>query len=231
MIAASTVLLIIDLVAGVGGLITGFLPFWSQLGIPGLVYQIATLVASAYIIIVSIGSLIAVHGSSKGAIIAWGILNIPCWLLPSIFMFCIREEDLKYKKIYVDDDKYEQYINSDDLPKNVRYLETANLIKEANDHQYAKRTDLTVIKISDELVRLENSAFSNCINLKQVIIPDTIQLIGSNCFFNCKSLKKIKYEGTKIQFRNVVRGSNWLLKAGTNIINCSDGTIGVDPLK
>lgn len=47
-----------------------------------------------YSLVISIGSLISIHGSSKGAVIAWGVFYIPVVLLASIFMFCIKEEDL-----------------------------------------------------------------------------------------------------------------------------------------
>lgn len=52
------------------------------------------LIYGLYGLLTSIGSLNAINGSSKGSVIAWGIAYIPVMLIASVFMFCIKEEDL-----------------------------------------------------------------------------------------------------------------------------------------
>lgn len=52
------------------------------------------LIYGFYALLTNIGSLNAIKGSSKGSVIAWGISYIPVMLIASIFMFCIKEEDL-----------------------------------------------------------------------------------------------------------------------------------------
>lgn len=47
-----------------------------------------------YSLFTSIFCLITISGSSKGMVILAGVLYIPVVLLASIFMFCIKEEDL-----------------------------------------------------------------------------------------------------------------------------------------
>ena len=47
-----------------------------------------------YALITSIGSLVSLSKTSKKAVIIWGILYMPVVLLASIFMFCVREEDM-----------------------------------------------------------------------------------------------------------------------------------------
>ena len=57
-------------------------------------YLTALLIYGFYSIIVSIGSLVALKGKSKGAVIAWAIFLLPTDVLASIFMFCVSKEDL-----------------------------------------------------------------------------------------------------------------------------------------
>jgi len=49
-----------------------------------------------YSLIICIGSLYAIHKTSKTAVIVWAIFMIPVSLLGAIFMFCIKSEDLLY---------------------------------------------------------------------------------------------------------------------------------------
>lgn len=58
------------------------------------IYTISELIYGVYAFITSIGSLKAIKGTSKTRIIIWGIFYIPVMLIASIFMFCIKEEDL-----------------------------------------------------------------------------------------------------------------------------------------
>ena len=87
--AASRVFIIIGLVASIILIIMGFAFMNLEGGLGGFY-----LGYGFYSLITSIGSLVAVGGRSKGAVIAWGVFYIPVMLLASIFMFCIKEEDL-----------------------------------------------------------------------------------------------------------------------------------------
>ncbi|MCL2099305.1 MAG: leucine-rich repeat protein [Oscillospiraceae bacterium] len=50
---------------------------------------------------------------------------------------------------------------------------------------------LQSIKIPGSITSIEESVFENCINLREVIIPDSVTRIGSRAFFNCEKLSKI----------------------------------------
>ena len=109
---------------------------------------------------------------------------------------------------------------------------SANLppdVKSIGGHAYAKNTDLKYADIPLGIKELGVGAFANCINLEIVSLPKSIKRIKKNCFFNCVSLVRINYAGSKAEWRYVVRGSNWLEKAGTRTVVCSDGAIIVDP--
>lgn len=96
-------------------------------------------------------------------------------------------------------------------------------------HAFAENLQLEVAIIPEHIKTLGISAFANCVNLKLVSLPKNLSKISSNCFFNCASLKRINYAGSKEEWRHIVRGSNWLTKAGTLQVNCIDGAILVDP--
>lgn len=98
-------------------------------------------------------------------------------------------------------------------------------------HAYSNNLDLEFADIPDHITEIGPSAFSNCGNLKVVIIPKGITQIGYNAFFNCTSLKSITYRGTKEEWSRIKRGSNWLSKAGTDVVKCLDGMIRVDTAK
>ena len=106
------------------------------------------------------------------------------------------------------------------LPADVRVI---------GGHAYSKNLDLKYADVPDGIKELGVAAFANCLNLEIVSLPRSIKRIKKNCFFNCARLVRINYAGTKAEWRYVVRGSNWLEKAGTKTVVCTDGAIIVDP--
>ncbi len=102
-------------------------------------------------------------------------------------------------------------------------------IKSIGGHAFSKNLDLKYADIPSGIKELGVGAFANCLNLEIVSIPVSVKRIRKNCFFNCVKLARINYGGTKSEWRYVVRGSNWLDRAGTRTVVCSDGAIIVDP--
>lgn len=98
-------------------------------------------------------------------------------------------------------------------------------------HDFASNTNIEKANIPEDITSIGVGCFANCLNLKTVSLPKELKSIGANAFFNCVSLKQILYPGTKEEFKKVTRGSNWLYKAGTNIIICKDGAIEVNPYR
>lgn len=114
------------------------------------------------------------------------------------------------------------HVPSNELPPNIDSI---------GGHAFSKNTHLVIATIPTNIKEIGAGAFANCPNLKVVSLPRTIKSIGYNAFFNCISLRRINYQGTKVEWRNITRGSNWLLKAGTTLVHCVDGTLIVDPLR
>ena len=102
-------------------------------------------------------------------------------------------------------------------------------LRSIGGHAYSKNLDLKYADIPSGIKELGVGAFANCLNLEVVSIPKSVKRIKKNCFFNCVKLTRINYAGTKSEWRYIVRGSNWLDKAGTKTVVCSDGAIIVDP--
>ncbi len=102
-------------------------------------------------------------------------------------------------------------------------------IKSIGGHAYSKNLDLKYADVPSGIKELGVGAFANCLNLEVVSLPKSVKRIKKNCFFNCVKLTRINYAGTKSEWRYIVRGSNWLDKAGTKTVVCSDGAIIVDP--
>ena len=102
-------------------------------------------------------------------------------------------------------------------------------IKSIGGHAYSKNLDLKYADVPAGIKELGVGAFANCLNLEIVSLPKSVKRIKKNCFFNCVKLTRINYAGTKSEWRYIVRGANWLEKAGTKTVVCSDGAIIVDP--
>ena len=102
-------------------------------------------------------------------------------------------------------------------------------LKSIGGHAFSKNLDLKYADVPEGIKELGVGAFANCLNLEIVSIPKSVKRIKKNCFFNCVKLTRINYAGTKSDWRYIVRGSNWLDKAGTKTVICSDGAIIVDP--
>ena len=113
-----------------------------------------------------------------------------------------------------------KYEGSSTLPPNLTSI---------GGHAFAENQNLVVANVPPEVTKLGNSAFANCLHLRVVSLPNTITEIGYNCFFNCVELERINYAGTKDEWKKISRGSNWLSKAKTTEVVCSDGAIIVNP--
>lgn len=106
-----------------------------------------------------------------------------------------------------------------------------NNLTSINNHQFSKNQDLQTAIIPDKITSIGPGAFANCLNLTNVVIPRSVKNIGYNAFFNCVSLDTITYKGSKAEWRKIKRGSNWLAKAKTDKVICSDSVIIVNQLR
>ena len=167
---------------------------------------------------ITIWPLYIVAGASAGIFLLMFIV----WLVALRNRYYL--EDIEFVEIEPENRPFER---NDGILRNTLPAGLTNI----GGHSFAKNTNLEIANISQGVKELGVGAFSNCLRLKTVSIPRSVRYIGSNCFWNCVKLKRINYEGTKQQWRQIERGSNWLAKAGTSTVVCSDGAISVDPYK
>lgn len=108
-------------------------------------------------------------------------------------------------------------------------------------------SNLTDIVIPVNVTNIQDYAFYNC-GLKSIAIPAGVEKIGKYTFYSCKdltsivvseniisienhalgyclSLNNITYNGTKVQWEAISKGTDWDVSAGTYTIHCTDGDI------
>lgn len=122
--------------------------------------------------------------------------------------------------------------STDDIIKKIQFTPAIGLpatLHNIGGHAFSENLNLIVAIIPSGIKSLGKGAFSNCGHLRVLSIPTSVRNIGVNCFFNCAALERINYGGSKEQWRHIKRGANWLTKAGTTTVICTDGAIIVNP--
>ena len=66
---------------------------------------------------------------------------------------------------------------------------------------------ITELVIPEGVTELEIGAFSNCPNLKQVTLPESLEKIGQTVFNNCLGVTDIYYNGTEAQWAAITIGN------------------------
>lgn len=84
---------------------------------------------------------------------------------------------------------------------------------------------LKTVVIPDSVAIVGASMFEACENLTEVTLFATVNKIESYSFMSCKKLKCIRFNGTKAQWKAIVKEKNW--KKGSKFkVLCTDGKIG-----
>ena len=84
---------------------------------------------------------------------------------------------------------------------------------------------LTSITIPDGVTSIGDHAFSGCSALTTITIPDSVTTIGVSAFYGCIILTDITFNGTKEQWNDIEKGSDWDYDADLYTIYCTDGEI------
>ena len=71
--------------------------------------------------------------------------------------------------------------------------------------------------IPNGVTSIGNNAFS-CCDMITITIPNSVTLIGDEAFSYCTSLKTIVFDGTKEQWKNVIKGKKWKKRCPAKII-------------
>lgn len=84
---------------------------------------------------------------------------------------------------------------------------------------------LTSITIPDSVTAIRGRAFTNCSDLTSITIPNSVTEIGLYAFEDCSGLTEIHYTGTREQWRNVSKNSDWAYGCPLSVVHCTDGDI------
>ena len=85
--------------------------------------------------------------------------------------------------------EYRLYDDGDLIIHGSGKMETSN--GEAVSERYGNKADVKRVRFQGNVTSIGDLAFCDCINLKDIIIPNTITEIGDSAFWDCNSLKNI----------------------------------------
>lgn len=90
--------------------------------------------------------------------------------------------------------------------------------------------DITIPETNGErdVTRIGDRVFQDNCSVSSVRVPLSVTAIGESAFDGCAMLSDIYYAGTCMQWKNIIKGTNWNRSTGTYTIHCSDGNIDKD---
>lgn len=86
-------------------------------------------------------------------------------------------------------------------------------------------SDLTSITLSDSVTRIAGYTFLGCTSLTSVTISKSVTSIGAYIFSYCSKMTRIDFQGTKAEWGNISKHTNWKNNSGSFVVYCTDGTI------
>lgn len=100
-----------------------------------------------------------------------------------------------------------------------------NSVTSIDSYAFTGCRGLTSITIPDSVTSIGYSAFKACSGLTTITIPNSVTIIGVSAFQYCRGLTKINFKGTKAEWKNISKYTDWKDNTGEFIVYCTDGTI------
>lgn len=84
------------------------------------------------------------------------------------------------------------------------------------------KKDADVVRLPKGTAKICNGAFKDCVCLKHVAFYSGMTEIGNNAFLNCTSLDTIVFEGTRKEWEEIKKGSDWNKNVPAKVVHCKD---------
>lgn len=104
------------------------------------------------------------------------------------------------------------------------------LIEKYSIYEYAFGfcAGLDSVTIPDSVTSIGYATFFRCSNLTSITIPSCVTSIGDHVFRDCSSLTSVTFEGTKVEWNTITKGTMWNQNCPFMAVVCSDGTVSVE---
>lgn len=110
---------------------------------------------------------------------------------------------------------YESNIQTIDIPNNIRII---------GNHAFQDCSSLTSITIPDSVTMIGPYAFCGCSSLKSIVILNNVMIIYDKAFSDCGELE-INYNGTVLEWKNLIVDSRKVFSQSIYTCNCIDGIV------
>ena len=96
-------------------------------------------------------------------------------------------------------------------------------VKGISDYAFFACKNLATVT-ANGVIYIGDSAFASCESLDNVTFGNGLESIGCHAFSNCDNLKNITFNGTKAQWKDILK--TYPLKfEGKYTVNCTDGNL------
>lgn len=109
--------------------------------------------------------------------------------------------------------------------KSLTNIEIPNSVLDIGEGAFEYCESLTNITIPNSLIKIKNVLFWCCNSLINLEIPKSVTSIGDQPFGNCDKLTSIKYLGTKQDWKNIEKSSEWHKYSRIKEVQCTDGIL------
>ena len=104
-------------------------------------------------------------------------------------------------------------------------IPTDGSVTSIGDSAFSGCIGLTSITIPNSVTSIGDSVFFYCTGLTSITIPDSVTSIDDSAFSGCTGLTNVTYQGTQAQWSAISKGTSWDNYTGNYTIHCTDGDI------
>lgn len=112
-------------------------------------------------------------------------------LVPHIYPMPSDNSIIYYSSSQIDNNYIEQSYIENETFVNGQYYKITNIKDGRVENYFTDNVDVTEVILSENINRINNSAFKGCKKLKYIYLPDTITHLSDDCFYECESLSRI----------------------------------------